>query len=572
MASKKKATPFQKAHELTYAIKEVSKDARGDVTVRCLFCVYEGHDIVEVDVAGRKCKQRNDIQYFTKPFTTYKYKSHHEGQHATSWITYQALSNEEKANYFNECIKKTNMLDHHFHHDKDTYEFFLSTEIVEVIIGDFFFCDDEQLEDIDDDDEQNPADAAHKKLVKKQNEKKNAMKLFCKKDDALVFIVTIKDCLHFDLAMDYVGIGLSFRQMAAAIEKAKDRTKTAKLIGLNDCIVGQYTRVLVAVALQQIALILNDESVWAMLLAGDKSTHRGQSFFDLHLRVCYRGDLVNLHLVALPMFERHSTMNIFNLIAKFMDALYNKWHSKLIGVSTDDENTMTSRHDGVVTHLVTCADNNVLRIWCTPHHINIVVKAAIEAIDNGVWVKQVYTFSVFLQAQDNLIIEMNVKCPKKTNRWAHFSCLLNFYISYRRPLLEYTQNKQPELMSSDLWWIITYAVAPAIDSINITLVQLQARSLLIAQWETLVQNLIGTIIAMFDIEVDSTDGEDALDDGTYVHQDSLHIPTMVIVNHIENQGLFSRDCNERLEEGDQQDMINTHRHVCDGAGCWSAVC
>jgi hypothetical protein len=108
-------------------------------------------------------------------------------------------------------------------------------------------------------------------------------------------------------------------------------------------------------------------------------------------------------------------------------------------------------------------------------------------------------------------------------------------------------------MPSDLWWIITYAVAPAMDSINITLVQLQARSLLIAQ--TLVQNLIGTIIAMFDIEVDDADGEDALDDGTYVQQDSLHIPTVAIVNHIENQGSFSRDCYERLEEGDKQDVI-----------------
>jgi len=80
------------------------------------------------------------------------------------------LLSEEKENYFNECIKKTNTLDHHFDHDKDTYEFFLSTEIVEVIIGDLFFRNDEQLEDIDDDDdEQNPADAARKKLVKKQN-------------------------------------------------------------------------------------------------------------------------------------------------------------------------------------------------------------------------------------------------------------------------------------------------------------------------------------------------------------------------------------------------------------------
>ncbi len=262
------------------------------------------------------------------------------------------------------------------------------------------------------------------------------------------------------------------------------------------------------------------------------------------------------------MFERHSAVNIFNLITKFMDAMYIKWRSKLIGVSTDDENTMTGCHVGVstddentmtgchvgvVTRLIMCADNNVLRIWCAPHQTNIVVKAAVEAIDNGVWVKQVYTFSIFLRTQDNLIIEMNVKCAKKTNRWAHLGRLLNFYISYRRLLLEYTQNKQIELMSSDLWGIITYAVAPTIDSINITLVQLQARSLLIAQQETLVQNLIGTIIAMFNIEVDGTDGDDALDDGTYVQQDSLRIPTMAIVNHIENQGSFSRDCYEHLE-------------------------
>ncbi len=88
MASKKKVTPFQKAHELTYAIKEVSKDACGNVTVRCLFSMYEGRDIVEVRVARQKRKQRSDIQYFMKPFATYKYKSHHEGQHATLWITY----------------------------------------------------------------------------------------------------------------------------------------------------------------------------------------------------------------------------------------------------------------------------------------------------------------------------------------------------------------------------------------------------------------------------------------------------------------------------------------------------
>ncbi|CAK9867350.1 unnamed protein product [Sphagnum jensenii] len=60
---------------------------------------------------------------------------------------------------------------------------------------------------------------------------------------------------------------------------------------------------------------------------------------------------------------------------------------------------------------------------------------------------------------------------------------------------------------------------------------------------------------MFDIKVDGADSEDALDDSMYMQQNSLRIPIVAIVNHIENQGWFSRDCYKRLEEGDQQDVI-----------------
>jgi hypothetical protein len=193
---------------------------------------------------------------------------------------------------------------------------------------------------------------------------------------------------------------------------------------MNDLIVGQYTCVLVAVTLHQIADMVDHESIWAMLLAGDSSTHHGQSFFNMRLRVYYRGNLVNLHLVAMPMFEQHMTFNVFNMISKFMDMLYSKWPAKLIGMSTDSENTMTGRHTGVVTCIVTCAEHKVLRIWCAPHQIDIVVKASTENINSGSWVKFAYTFSVYLCTQDILIISMNVKCPKKTNCWVHLGRLL----------------------------------------------------------------------------------------------------------------------------------------------------
>jgi hypothetical protein len=124
--------------------------------------------VVEVGVAGRKRKQCSNIKYFTKLFSSFKYCSHREGQHTASWTEYQGMSVDQKKQYFNGRIKATNMLHHHFDLDKDTYEFFICTEIINVIIGDLFFRDDEQFENIDaDNGEQNPGNEVCKKLMGK---------------------------------------------------------------------------------------------------------------------------------------------------------------------------------------------------------------------------------------------------------------------------------------------------------------------------------------------------------------------------------------------------------------------
>jgi len=61
---------------------------------------------------------------------------------------------------------------------------------------------------------------------------------------------------------------------------------------------------------------------------------------------------------------------------------------------------------------------------------------------------------------------------------------------------------------------------------------------------------------MFEIEIGDVDGDKAHEDDTYMQQGSLRIPTVVIVNHIENQSSFVHDCYEHLEAADQQDVIN----------------
>jgi hypothetical protein len=126
------------------------------------------------------------------------------------------------------------------------------------------------------------------------------------------------------------------------------------------------------------------------------------------------------------MFDRHTTVIIFNMLTKLLNVLYVNWHAKLIDMSLDNEKMMTNCFGGLITLIIACTKNNVLRIWCSPHHIDIVVKSATKDINAGMWVKFAYMFSVLLRVQNNLIINMGVKCLKKTNRWVHLGRLFNF--------------------------------------------------------------------------------------------------------------------------------------------------
>jgi hypothetical protein len=148
------------------------------------------------------------------------------------------------------------------------------------------------------------------------------MTLFIDDDDPGRYKVFPKNVLRYELAMDYVSIAMSFRQTSAAIQFARDHTKTAKLTGRNDLVVGQYVHVLVASSLQNISDMMEDESFWVISLAFDSSTHREQALFDLRVRMSFHGVFFNLHLVAIPMFERHTAMKMFNMLVKFLDALY----------------------------------------------------------------------------------------------------------------------------------------------------------------------------------------------------------------------------------------------------------
>ena len=150
---------------------------------------------------------------------------------------------------------------------------------------------------------------------------------------------------------------------------------------------GQYVRVLVGSGEQKILDMLGDQSVWAFSLAFDSTTHYGQSFFDIRLLLCYFGSLLSLHIVVLPLYDRHTAQYVFSVVDKFLDAFYSPWRHKLVGLATDGENAMTGCHQGLVMRLEREASYSVLRVWCSAHQIDLVVKTATGHLANGVWAK-----------------------------------------------------------------------------------------------------------------------------------------------------------------------------------------
>uniref|UniRef100_M4BQY7 DUF4371 domain-containing protein n=1 Tax=Hyaloperonospora arabidopsidis (strain Emoy2) TaxID=559515 RepID=M4BQY7_HYAAE len=550
-----KTTPLQEKHALEFLLELIKTKKGGAQTVGCLFCIYDRRDKVEVGSStGRKRKSRVDIKCYTKPFAPQNYRSHNKMQHGKAWAEYSELRNAEKREYFTGKTKIVNTLHHCLDVEGDTMEFKVSPPIIETIIGDMFFRNDEMLDNAEDDDKDDlvasdAAKAVAKKIAKKSTEKAHAMKMFVKDSETEKYVITIKNVMRYELALDHVGSGMSFRQAAMAIEQAKRRTQTPKLADINSLMVGQFIRALVVSNLKRIADFMGDASVWAFSFACNSSTHRGQSFFDMRLRFCYRSVLVNLNLFAIPMFDRHTSQIIFDTVCKFMDALYGSGRGKLLCVASDGKNAMTGCHAGSVTQLCAVAEHLVLRIWCAPHQIDLKMKHSSANVFHSEWVAKAHAFSVFLRAQNSLITEMNVKCPKLTFRWVQYGIVLIFFITHRRRMVNYAADHQKFVPPSPFWWIMTYAASPAISSVNKTVVVLQNKAILIAQQYEHIVNLIGSLVAIFSIG--STD--EPMDG--YLVNGSMRIAYADIVAHIEHQGSWPMQLLAALSDDEKLDVV-----------------
>jgi hypothetical protein len=215
--------------------------------------------------------------------------------------------------------------------------------------------------------------------------------------------------------------------------------------------------------------------------------------------MCVKGVLYNLHLVLVPFFEQHTVQNYVKLIKILLNTVSPSWREKVISISSDGENTMTSQHAGVVTLLENECSNPVLLHLVCPSPARYRYQECHTGVLDEAFYKVAHAFCVHLRAQQILITEMGSKCPKDTTRWVAFGNILRWLLEHRRRLTIHVADKRLVQASSMQWWVIARALALLFERIAVTFATLQSPNLVIFQQRQKVSNLMANIATGLDI-------------------------------------------------------------------------
>ena len=447
---------------LDYGLEIASRSANNKEvdSVRCKFCIAFGKEGRTLS-STRKRKVTENIKYFTRPFRVDNYKSHLK-THSVKWAEYQVLSTEEKAAFFDAVPANfVNTLSAHYDIERSENIFCFDANIVEKLIGDMLF-------DLDDEEE--------------CTSKERALSIFKKSQDTdEMYTAKITNMKQFRLAVKYIALGSSFRQAARIFQVTKEETNLGYLGSMNVLKVIRYVRIMVAISLQSIKDLLAKS--WCYSVAFDGSTYQHTSYLDIRMRVYYLGEIKTIHVIALPMFDRHTGGYMYELFHNLFGVLDPSWKNKLIGVTTDGAANMTGRHRGVVTRIQSEAlPEGFYRIWCALHQLDIVVQNCVTKYFNDDFYVELTGLIGYLRRQQNLIQRMKTKCPKVADtRWLSLGKVCKWFCKHKVDIEEYLNEKNPVCKPSMHWWIYVAACETIIREVNVAFVAGQGLTTLVGE-------------------------------------------------------------------------------------------
>jgi hypothetical protein len=274
----------------------------------------------------------------------------------------------------------------------------------------------------------------------------------------------------FALISDFFAESASFRQAARHLHSIRLRFPSFRndLLPLRSGKAAEIVHLNALDGLQALREILS--SCISYSLAADASSiMHSKAYFSLRVRVPPRKraeDVSKLHVVAVPMTEKHTGLYMFQVTGRVMSVLDVAWMKKVVGVASDGAANMTGIDSGWQTCerkacVGECA-STFFRIWCGNHQLDLVDKVAIAAMgeaDNdseSTWLSTLHAIVKFLRKQSSLIQDMGSKSPYCINvRWSALGKVAEWYSPHRDNLVEYLANKDKGVGEDTTWRLQT---------------------------------------------------------------------------------------------------------------------
>ena len=126
------------------------------------------------------------------------------------------------------------------------------------------------------------------------------------------YVATVSSMVQFYSCIKMIANGLSFRQTSRVMQDMKDTLGLSALGCILPQKVSSFVRIICAANLQTISAMLKQS--WAFSIAIDGGNKSDTSYLDVRVRVVSgSGILSNLHLMAIPMRDRHTGELMYDL-------------------------------------------------------------------------------------------------------------------------------------------------------------------------------------------------------------------------------------------------------------------
>ena len=113
---------------------------------------------------------------------------------------------------------------------------------------------------------------------------------------------------------------MSFCQAASVMQNTKERSVLASIGTCSNSTFSKYARISCMISLHKVYNLL--EEAWTFLVALEMSTHMSTFYLDIRIRLnLNKHGILNLHLIAIPVYKGHTAAVILDTAEKALDVL-----------------------------------------------------------------------------------------------------------------------------------------------------------------------------------------------------------------------------------------------------------